>query len=48
MCLVTRASPSFGLALALLLARPFFPGSLLVLNAHNDEVLQQLEAELGS
>lgn len=47
-CVLTQASRGFGLALALLLALPFFPGSMLALNAHNDEVMQQLEAELGA
>ncbi|ELK18373.1 sepiapterin reductase isoform X1 [Pteropus alecto] len=47
-CVLTGASRGFGRALALLLAPLLSPGSMLVLNARNDESLQQLEAELGA
>ena len=47
-CVLTGASRGFGRALALLLAPRLSPGSLLVLNARNDEALQQLEAELDA
>lgn len=47
-CVVTGASRGFGRVLALLLAPLLSPGSVLVLNARNDEALRQLEAELGA
>ncbi|XP_008581479.1 PREDICTED: sepiapterin reductase [Galeopterus variegatus] len=47
-CVLTGASRGFGRALAPLLARLLSPGSVLVLNARNDQALQQLEAELGA
>lgn len=48
LCVLTGASRGFGRTLALLLAPLLSPGSMLVLNARNDEALQQLEAELGA
>lgn len=47
-CVLTGASRGFGRALALLLAPLLSPGSVLVLNARNDEALRQLGAELGA
>ncbi|XP_059515407.1 sepiapterin reductase [Myotis daubentonii] len=47
-CVVTGASRGFGRVLTLLLAPLLSPGSVLVLNARNDEALRQLEAELGA
>ncbi|XP_062065633.1 sepiapterin reductase [Lepus europaeus] len=47
-CVLTGASRGFGRALAPLLARLLAPGSLLVLNARNDEALRQLEVELSA
>ncbi|PNJ79395.1 SPR isoform 3 [Pongo abelii] len=47
-CLLTGASRGFGRTLAPLLASLLSPGSVLVLNARNDEALRQLEAELGA
>lgn len=47
-CVLTGASRGFGRALAPLLARLLSPGSVLLLNALNDDALLQLEAELGS
>lgn len=48
LCVLTGASRGFGRVLALLLAPRLSPGSVLVLNARNDEALQELEAELGA
>ncbi|XP_036982225.2 sepiapterin reductase [Artibeus jamaicensis] len=47
-CVLTGASRGFGRVLALLLGPRLSPGSVLVLNARNDEALRQLEAELGA
>ncbi|KAM5250137.1 sepiapterin reductase [Hipposideros larvatus] len=47
-CVLTGASRGFGRTLALLLAPLLSPGSVLVLNARNDEALRQLEAQLGA
>lgn len=47
-CVLTGASRGFGRTLALVLAPLLSPGSVLVLNARNDEALRQLEAQLGA
>lgn len=47
-CVLTGASRGFGRALALLLAPLLSPGSVLFLNARDDEALRQLEAQLGA
>lgn len=47
-CVLTGASRGFGRTLAPLLASLLSPGSVLVLNARNNEALRQLEAELGA